>query len=105
MQNEILWLVMLLVNFFLIIFGYKLFGKWGLIMWIPISVIVANIQVIQTVELFGLVAILGNIVYATSFLVRYSFRKLRKRGSKKSRLDWIFQPDFHDSFNEPGTWI
>lgn len=38
-------------------------------MWIPISVIVANIQVIQTVELFGLVATLGNIVYATSFLV------------------------------------
>lgn len=60
---------MLLANFFLIILAYKLFGKWGLIMWIPISVIVANIQVIQTVELFGLVATLGNIVYASSFLV------------------------------------
>ena len=60
---------MLLANFLLIILAYKLFGKWGLIMWIPISVIVANIQVIQTVELFGLVATLGNIVYASSFLV------------------------------------
>ena len=69
MYNELLWLVMLLANFFLIILAYKLFGKWGLIMWIPISVIVANIQVIQTVELFGLVATLGNIVYASSFLV------------------------------------
>ncbi len=69
MNNEILWLVMLLANFFLIILAYKLFGKWGLIMWIPISVIIANIQVIQTVELFGLVATLGNIVYASSFLV------------------------------------
>ncbi|MBT3383659.1 MAG: queuosine precursor transporter [Prolixibacteraceae bacterium] len=69
MQNEILWLAMLLANFLLIIFAYKLFGKWGLIMWIPISVIVANIQVIQTVELFGLAATLGNIVYASSFLV------------------------------------
>ncbi|MCD6354941.1 MAG: queuosine precursor transporter [Prolixibacteraceae bacterium] len=69
MQNEILWLAMLLTNFFLIILAYKLFGKWGLIMWIPIAVIVANIQVIQTVELFGLVATLGNIVYASSFLV------------------------------------
>ncbi len=69
MNNEILWLVMLLANFLLIILAYKLFGKWGLIMWIPISVIVANIQVIQTVELFGLVATLGNIVYASSFLV------------------------------------
>ena len=69
MHNELLLLAMLLANFFLIILAYKLFGKWGLIMWIPISVIVANIQVIQTVELFGLVATLGNIVYATSFLV------------------------------------
>ncbi len=69
MNNEILWLAMLLANFLLIILAYKLFGKWGLIMWIPISVIVANIQVIQTVELFGLVATLGNIVYASSFLV------------------------------------
>uniref|UniRef100_UPI0032167D89 queuosine precursor transporter n=1 Tax=uncultured Draconibacterium sp. TaxID=1573823 RepID=UPI0032167D89 len=69
MQNELLWLVMLLANFLLITLAYRLFDKWGLIMWIPISVIMANIQVIQTVELFGLVATLGNIVYASSFLV------------------------------------
>jgi len=69
MQNELLWLAMLLANFMLIILAYRLFGKWGLIMWIPISVIVANVQVIQTVELFGLAATLGNIVYASSFLV------------------------------------
>ncbi len=69
MQNELLWLAMLLANFLLIILAYKLFGKLGLILWIPISVIVSNIQVIQTIELFGLVATLGNIVYASSFLV------------------------------------
>jgi uncharacterized integral membrane protein (TIGR00697 family) len=69
MQNELLWLAMLLANFLLIIIAYKLFGKWGLVMWIPVSVIVANIQVVQTVKLFGLAATLGNIVYATSFLV------------------------------------
>lgn len=69
MQNEFLWLAMLLVNFLLIILGYKLFGKTGLIMWIPVSVIVANIQVVQTVKLFGMAATLGNIVYATSFLI------------------------------------
>ncbi len=69
MHNELLWLAMLLANFLLIILAYKLFGKWGLIMWIPVSVIVANIQVVQTVELFGFAATLGNIVYATSFLI------------------------------------
>ncbi|HSO89076.1 MAG TPA: queuosine precursor transporter [Draconibacterium sp.] len=69
MNNELLWFAEILANFFLIILAYKLFGKWGLIMWIPISVIVANIQVVQTVELFGFVSTLGNVVYATSFLI------------------------------------
>ncbi len=69
MSNELLWLAMLLANFLLIILAYKLFGKWGLIIWIPVSGIVANIQVIQTIRLFGMAATLGNIVYASSFLV------------------------------------
>jgi queuosine precursor transporter len=69
MNNELIWFAEILVNFFLIILAYKLFGKWGLIMWIPISVVVANIQVVQTVELFGFAATLGNVVYAASFLI------------------------------------
>ena len=44
-------------------------GKTGLFVWVPISVILANIQVLKTVELFGITNTLGNIVYATSFLV------------------------------------
>lgn len=79
---------MLLANFLLIILAYKLFGKWGLIMWIPISVIVANIQVIQTVELFGLVATLGNIVYATSFLVTDILSENYGKGEAKKAV-WI----------------
>lgn len=88
MQNELLWLAMLLANFLLIITAYKLFGKWGLIMWIPISVIVANIQVIQTIELFGLVATLGNIVYATSFLVTDILSENYGKGDAKKAV-WI----------------
>lgn len=69
MKNELLWLVMLIINFSAIIFSYKKFGKLGLFIWIPISTVVANIQVILFVNLFGLEATLGNIVYASSFLV------------------------------------
>jgi len=69
MSNELLWFVEIVANFLFIILAYKLFGKWGLIMWIPVSVTLANIQVVQTVELFGFVATLGNVVYATSFLI------------------------------------
>ena len=68
-MNELYWLLMLLANFGLIMLSYRFFGKSGLLIWIPIAAIIANIQVIQSIELFGLAATLGNIVYATSFLV------------------------------------
>lgn len=68
-MNELLWLLMLVVNFGAILVIYRLFGKVGLFIWVPIAAITANIQVLKTVEIFGLTATLGNIVYATSFLV------------------------------------
>lgn len=67
-MNELLWLIMLLGNFAAIMACYRIWGKTGLYIWIPISVIIANIQVTKTIELFGFEATLGNIVYATSFL-------------------------------------
>jgi queuosine precursor transporter len=67
-MNELLWLGMLALNFTAILVCYRLFGKTGLLIWIPISVILANIQVVKTIELFGISATLGNIVYATSYL-------------------------------------
>ncbi|WP_422480815.1 queuosine precursor transporter [Pleomorphochaeta sp. DL1XJH-081] len=67
-MNELFWAIMLIVNFIAIMVAFRLWGRVGLLVWIPISVIVANIQVTKTVVLFGLEATLGNIVYATSFL-------------------------------------
>lgn len=67
-MNELLWAGMLAANFAAILFIYRSLGRTGLYVWIPISVILANIQVLKTVELFGMSATLGNIVYATSFL-------------------------------------
>ncbi len=68
-MNELLWGVMLLINFAAILFSYRMWGKTGLYIWVPIAVMIANIQVTKTIHLFGLTATLGNIVYATSFLV------------------------------------
>ncbi len=67
-MNETMWLIMLVLNFLAIMIAYRLWGKTGLYIWIPISVMIANIQVTKTVVLFGMEATLGNIVYATSFL-------------------------------------
>lgn len=67
-MNEALWIGMIAANFAAILVAYRLFGKAGLYAWIPLAVIVANIQVLKTVDLFGVTATLGNVVYATSFL-------------------------------------
>ncbi len=68
-MNELLWLAMLAVNFGFILIAYRLFGRIGLYAWVPLAAVVANIQVLKLVELFGITATLGNIVYASSFLV------------------------------------
>lgn len=69
LSNEILWLLLLLANFFAILAAYRFFGKTGLYIWIPISTILANIQVLKMVDLFTIGVTLGNITYASSFLV------------------------------------
>lgn len=68
MPNEILWLIFAAVNFTIFLTTYKLFGKMGIFIWIVFATILANIQVLTNVNLFGLKATLGNIVYGTIFL-------------------------------------
>ena len=67
-MNELYWLLMLILNFLMIMLAFRFWGKLGLFIWIPISVILANVQVTKNVMLFGFEATLGNIVYATGFL-------------------------------------
>jgi len=67
-MNELIWFMFAIVNFVMIIVVYKVFGKMGLFAWIAMGTVLANIQVTKTVELFGLTATLGNIMYGTLFL-------------------------------------
>jgi len=84
MINEIWWIVLLLVSFLGITLAYRFFGKVGLYGWMAMSVIVMNIQVMKTINIFGFVTALGNIIYGTSFLVtdilseNYSYREARR---------------------------
>ena len=89
-MNEIWWLVMLIANFAMVTAAYRFFGKIGLFVWVPVSTILANIQVVQTVELFGMAATLGNIVYATSFLVTDILSEIYGKEELKSRVDRFF---------------
>ncbi|KEZ50641.1 MULTISPECIES: queuosine precursor transporter [Metabacillus] len=69
MPNELLWIGFAFINFIIVLLFYKLFGKSGLFVWIGFSTVVANLQVVKTIEIFGLTATMGNIMYGTAFLV------------------------------------
>jgi uncharacterized integral membrane protein (TIGR00697 family) len=69
MINEVLWIGSLIISFLLVILAYKLFGKTGLYVWTAVGVILANIQVMKTVEVFGFVTALGTVIYSSLFLV------------------------------------
>ncbi|WP_337742742.1 queuosine precursor transporter [Fusobacterium gonidiaformans] len=69
MRNELLWAIMLLCNFICIMVIYYRFGKIGLFAWVPVATILANIQVVMLVRLFGMEVTLGNILYAGGYLV------------------------------------
>lgn len=121
MSNELLWLIMLLANFAIILAVYRFLGKLGLFIWIPISVILANIQVIKFVELGGITATLGNIIYASSFLVtdilseNYGKKDARKAvligflamGSMTLLMNMalVFQPSIIDESQEHLSFI
>lgn len=121
MPNEVLWFILMIVNFVGILLFYRFFGKTGLYIWTAIAAIVANIQVVKTVELFGFVATLGNIVYGTTFLVTDILSE--NHGKKEARkavvvgfislitmtilmqLALMFKPDASDFSQEALTTI
>jgi len=68
LYNSALWFGFLILNLIVVVVVYRYFGKAGLYMVIVASVITANIQVLKTVRLFGLISTLGNVIYGCVFL-------------------------------------
>lgn len=68
LHNEILWIAFLLFDLVVVLLAFAIWGKNGLFAMIACSGVICNIQVVVTVRLFGLVATLGNVVYASIFL-------------------------------------
>ena len=88
MINELLWIALMLVTFLVMILAYKFFGRTGLYAWIAVAIILANIQVLKTIQIFGFVTALGNIIYGTTFLVTDILSE--KYGEKAARKAvWI----------------
>ena len=68
-MNEILFLISIAFYLGGVLFAYKIFGKTGLYIWTAISAILANIEALKMVDMFGLSVTLGNALYASNFVV------------------------------------
>ncbi|MFI3169103.1 MAG: queuosine precursor transporter [Faecalibacterium sp.] len=69
MQNEIVLILSLFIIYLGTLAFYKFLGKTGLYVWTAIATIFANIEVLILVDAFGMEQTLGNILFASTFLV------------------------------------
>lgn len=67
-MNEILFLATTVVSFSMVVLCYRLFGKAGMWVWMAMATIIANIEVVKCVDMFGLATALGNVIYGSTFL-------------------------------------
>jgi len=83
MYNFLWGVFFVAVNFALFLACYRLLGKNGLYAWIGAATVLANIQVVKTIEMFGVVMTLGNTIYATIYLTTDLLNE--KYGEKEAR--------------------
>lgn len=88
MTNEILAVIAFIMTFTCLVLMYRFFGKSGLFVWVAIGTILANIQVTKTVELFGITATLGNVLFASIYLATDLLNDMYGRKTAK-RAVWL----------------
>lgn len=69
MNNELLLIVSLVLIYTCVVLFYRFLGKTGLYCWTVLATIAANIEVLIVVNAFGMEQTLGNILFASTFLV------------------------------------
>ncbi|MBW7476050.1 queuosine precursor transporter [Paenibacillus oenotherae] len=68
MFNFLWGVLFVVVNFSLFLVCYRSFGKSGLYAWVGVATVLANVQVVKTIDMFGFVMTLGNTMYGTIYL-------------------------------------
>lgn len=69
MSNEILIIISVLVIYTGVVASYRFFGKGGLLAFSVMATILANIEVLLLVNAFGIEMTLGNVLFASTFLI------------------------------------
>ena len=67
-MNIVLGIISIIATFSIVVGIEKIFKKEGLYVWISIATITANILVCKSIDILGLTASLGNVMFASIFL-------------------------------------
>lgn len=67
-MNIVLGIIGIIATFSIVVCMEKMFKKEGLYVWISIATITANIIVCKSIDILGLTASLGNVMFASIFL-------------------------------------
>lgn len=84
MYNLILGIICVVLCFSLEVIIEKIFKKEGLIVWVSVAMVSANILVTKNINILNLSATLGNILFASTFLAtdilneKYTFEDSKK---------------------------
>jgi len=67
-MNELLLFIEIIIIFSIVLLTNKLYKKEGLIAYIGLASVLANLQVAKQITIFNLDATLGNVLFASTFL-------------------------------------
>jgi len=67
-MNVLLLFIEIFCTFGCVVLFNKLFGKFGLLAWVPIASILANVMTAKTIDIFGLSSTMGTVLFASTFL-------------------------------------
>lgn len=67
-MNELIIIGEVIVVFSILLICKKLFGKTGVIVWVSLATVLANIITAKNVNVFGLSTAIGTVMFASTFL-------------------------------------
>lgn len=77
MSNELLLCMSVVLIYGSIVFAYGFFKVRGLLMFAVVATILANIEVVMLIKAFGMEQTLGNVLFASTFLITDALSEIR----------------------------
>lgn len=86
MTNGIILFAEIIIVFSALLLCHKLFGKAGLIAWVGIATVLANIITAKNADLFGMSVAIGTVMFASTFLATDILSELYSKEDAKTAI-------------------